>query len=214
MASVKKQKPVKINVPSNDDKALSWARHVYDMIKETNPALIKQENIVNAYNAFVEITNKNKNALTLITYKPAFRKKYNEGIVIGFTKHGQITGISYDLTYSINKKECLLFKEITDAYYVLFELIKTEVVPYMECKHTEYMRKVNINDHTKQLKRQEQALLNLSSRFDANIQYYERSIHSLSIQYEQDHKRYTKYIEDLRAKLSDLGDLGDLSANE
>jgi len=211
MASSKK-KAVKINIPSKDDKALSWTRHVYDIIKETNPNLIKQENIIEAYNAFVEITHKNKDALKLITYKPDFRTKYNKGIVIGFTKDGQITGINYYPTYPINKKDCPHFKEIIDTYYVLFELIKTEVVPYMERKHAEYMHKVNINDYTKQLKRQEQALLNLSSRFDANIQYYERSIHSLSIQYEQDHKRHTKYIEDLRAKLEDLG--GDLSANE
>ena len=201
-AKAAKSPKKKMNVPPRQcDSSLPWAIHVYNIIKESNKSLTTQENVIDAYNAFVESILTLSRISTFRTYIPDYRVKYDSGIVIELMDDFRIKGLHYHM-YPPKNSEAI--KQMVDVYYILFELIKDDAVPYMKRKHEEYMNRMHKSLYTRQLKQHEQNLSAMSIRFDAMMQHYERAMHSLSEQYDKDHHRTMYEIEILKKKLVEL----------
>jgi hypothetical protein len=171
-------------------------------MKESNKSLLTQENVIDAYNAFVDSILKLKDQAKFRTYIPDYRAKYDNGLIIELAPDFRIHGLHYHMYPGQNADAAV--KEMVDTYHVLFELIKGDVVPYMKHKHEEYMNRKHKSLYTRQLKQQEQNLIAMSSRFDSMMQHYERAMQSLSDQYDKDHHRTVYAIEELKKKLAEL----------
>jgi len=202
----------KMNVPPKQcDPSLPWAIHVYTIMKESNKLLLTQENVIDAYNAFVDSILKLKDQAKFRTYIPDYRAKYDNGLIIELAPDFRIHGLHYHMHPGQNADVAV--KEMVDIYHVLFELIKGDVVPYMKHKHEEYMNRKHKSLYTRQLKQQEQILSTMSSRFDSMMQHYERAMQSLSDQYDRDHHRTVYAIEELKKKLANLDGINEVDAD-
>lgn len=165
----KKQKVDKYNgfkVPSRTRKSTKWTIYIYDMIKEAKPELLLVDLVKNAYNNLVDCLIKYEN--TLETYIPNKYYKYGKdgnGIILK-AGYGQIMGIPGRWTYTWDQqsdpviKENLkkYSKEIADIYNILFELIKRDIIPYMEIKNHEIKTKKDIEYYHNQMEKLENSI--------------------------------------------------------
>jgi len=200
-----KEKPAKIIILSkNCDNSLFWAYHIYTMIKESNRALLKQQNVITSYNAFVDCCLKAKDSIKFRTFVPDYRISYNRGIVVGITDDLQLTGVIYQTAPISPHITGPVLKEIFETYTILFELIKDSVTPYMKQKYSEYMIRKHKSIYAHKLKRDERMLVTLSTRFHSDMQYYESTMSRLSSTYEKEHKKLLENIETSRNRLEQL----------
>ena len=113
----------KMNVPPSNTKitSLPWTIHIYNMIKSANPSLLTQDNVIDAYNNLIECLTKYNTQIS--TYKPYHYQKYSHGIIL--------TNKMNVLCWNVYRKEDIV-EEIYTIYMKLYELIQTDVVPYMK----------------------------------------------------------------------------------
>jgi hypothetical protein len=143
------------NVPlKSGPKSTKFCYYIYTMIKEANLSLLEKDDVKTAYNNFVECCKKYDE--NLITWAPDGRDKYCRNIKplevqnsrlpdpfkrlpmrwkyeSGRTMYLETTGKTQ--TYE---------EDIMNTYMVLYELIKRDVVPYMETKDWERRNKKDV----------------------------------------------------------------------
>jgi hypothetical protein len=152
---VKKEKKDKYNnfkVPSRTGPSSTRGiHHIYDMIKEAAPTLLQRDDVRNAFNNYVDCLRKYDGTLT--SWSPSRGSKYDAGIKI-YEKdnNSHLKGLlcrfnyEYDSWKSIDIKNKLRDEsnDILNAYKPLYDLIKRDVVPYMEIKQWELKSKKDI----------------------------------------------------------------------
>jgi len=128
-----------------------WPRHIYTIIKECNPAFLQRIDIHNAYQHLME-------GLLLYTphmmrsYEPYTTDKYNKGIHIQVIE--ELIEESISAHNPLSRQEFkVAAMDIMTRYSVLYNLIKHEVVPYMERKSLEAKVEKMTKEHTHNLKR-------------------------------------------------------------
>lgn len=141
--------------------------HIYDMIKEANPELLGKDNVKKAFNDFVDCLKKYD---TLESYSPK-NKRYIKGIKIventENTCFDNFKDINCRFTYENNryrdseinaklKKDCF---DIINSYIPLYELIKRDVVPYMELKQWEIQSKKEIQKYHNLIEKEENIII-------------------------------------------------------
>jgi hypothetical protein len=135
---------LKFNVPSGNSGA--WAIHIYNLIKHANKALVKNNDVCLAYNNFVECLHKNSPRFqTWIPhnqYKNGFRLHSNPESFYGIP--GRYITHSYTNMNRDDLDECL--NDIVNNYMPLYNLVKDDVIPYMETKYAHECRKKEIKD--------------------------------------------------------------------
>lgn len=171
----------KVPPKNGRNKSIRWCYHVYHMIEEAAPTLLKDENVKNAYNNVIDCCMKYEGRLD--TWIPAKYHKYSHGIKPETsTTYGYFKGMTlrfnneYDAYHNANLKQEFktISEEILKTYNVLYDLIKRNVVNYMEIKaHEEKGKK--------------------------DIEYYHRAMEKL----ERDIKAYEQAIETARRSISD-----------
>ena len=132
-------------VPDKKIPSTRWTIHVYDMIKEAQPELLQREDVRTAYNNLVECLREYDGLLE--SYIPSRYSKYNSGIDL--LKRGiEIFHCHpfrwiYDNDFTIPNRNEIVRKrqefrvEFEKFYTPLFDLIKRDVIPYMELKQHE-----------------------------------------------------------------------------
>ena len=139
-------------VPNKDILSTRWAIHVYNMIKEAREELLQREDVRVAYNNLVEGLLKYDGLLQ--SYIPTKYSKYNTAIDL--LKRGiEIFHCHpfrwiYDNDFTIPNRNEIVRKrqefrvEFEKFYTPLFDLIKRDVIPYMELKQHEINSKWKI----------------------------------------------------------------------
>ena len=161
-------------VPVRTRKSTKWAIYIYDMIKEAKPELLSVDLVRDAYNNLVDCLIKYEN--TLETSVPNKYYKYSKdgnGIVPKSDHYSDLMGIPGHWSYTWQQKNDPIIKEqikkdskdITDTYKVLYELIKRDIVPYMELKQHEIRSKKDIEYYHNQME-----------KLERDIKMYEQSI--------------------------------------
>lgn len=173
----------KVPPKNGRNKSIRWCYHVYHMIEEAAPTLLQDENVKNAYNNVIDCCMKYEGRLD--TWIPAKYHKYTHGIKLENSSgygYGYFKGMplrfnnEYDAYNNANLKQEFktISEEILKTYNVLYDLIKRNVVNYMEIKaHEEKGKK--------------------------DIEYYHRTMEKL----ERDIKAYEQAIETARRSISE-----------
>ena len=180
----KKVKVDKFNgfkVPSGKGKfpSIRWCRHVYDMIEEANPALLKRDDVRDAYNAVIDCCRKYDG--TLESWIPSKYNKYRDGVKPNpLNKYSQLQSLPCRFTYEYDtwnnpdlkmrlQTECA---DIIKSYTVLYDLIKRDVVPYMETKQHEINCKKTIEFYQHNMENLEKKI----KEFERHIETYRKTI--------------------------------------
>ena len=156
--TTKKPKALKnngFNVPKrNAYTSTNACIYIYNMIKETNDILVKREDVREAYNNFVECCIRYNNCL--YSHIPPKSQMYHHKLLpfLGFDVSIETGCLPFGFRYPVtssaiineenNKKKKDVTKEVLESYIVLYELIKRDVIPYMEIKSWEIISKRDI----------------------------------------------------------------------
>ena len=162
------QKAKKWNVPgkTNAPRSLTWARHVYLMIRECNKAcnnrLLENEDARLAYNHLVHVLTECSGSIrTSIPFK---RHRYIKGI--------DINDISCYIHCLPNVPEDgTFYATIRIAYQPLYAHLKYTVVPYMEQIQLEKQKDVDIAQYRACRDRAVKKMMKLTERYEkeANV---------------------------------------------
>lgn len=185
----KKEKFNGFTVPDKRD-AMKGCIHMYDMIKEANPELLDREDVKKAYNDFVALCKKYD---TLDSWIPSKSYKYIQNIKLEPESDNQyyiFRGLNFKWTNMYNNWNNPTIRaelmdntnDILNSYTILYDLIKRDVVPYMERKEWERTKDKNIEAYNNQI-----------ARYEDDIKAFEKTI-----------KSYEKHITDTRAKICEL----------
>ena len=135
--------------------------HIYGMIKEANPTLLERDDVKKAFNDFVDCLSKYEDKL--VSSIPRKGYKYNNGIkIINNNENNCIQNIKFlslefthCMEYETKKVECM---NIINVYIPLYELIKHDVIPYMEMKHWEINSKNEVEYYHNRIEKQEELI--------------------------------------------------------
>jgi hypothetical protein len=142
------------NVPlKSGAESTQFCYYMYTMIKETNLSLLEKDDIKTAYNNFVDCCKKYDE--NLITWVPEGDDKYHRCITpygVPIIPH-EVQNSKYPFPfkhlpmrwkYYMPDKLQTEAEDIMNHYMVLYELIKRDVVPYMETKYWEITDKKRV----------------------------------------------------------------------
>ena len=165
-------------VPDKKIITTRWTIHVYDMIKEAQPELLQRDDVRTAYNNLVECLRKYDGLLA--SYIPSKYSKYNSGIDFDYVANGVAVFNchpfrwlpEHDYTnHKSNeqrdeniKKKIEFIVELEKVYTPLFDLIKRDVIPYMELKQHEINSKYTIQRLHYQMEKVEKSIKMYESR--------------------------------------------------
>ncbi len=177
---VEKQKTVKtkvdkyngFKVPDKKTPSTRWAIYLYDMIKEAKPDLLKREDVRNEYNNLITCLRKYDGFIE--SSIPSKYYKYNRGIDIIGKGVNVLNGWEFrwihDNAYNnpqrnvYSEKKTEFNTEIKQVYAPLYELIKRDIIPYMELKQHEITSKSQIERYHYQMGKVERAIKVYESR--------------------------------------------------
>ena len=184
------------NVPNRRTQPQNmWPKHIYTIIKECNPAFLQRTDIHAAYQHLME-------GLLLYaprimrSYEPYKDDKYKKGIHIQVIEELIAESIS---TYNaVSRQEFqVAATDIMTRYSVLYELIKHEVVPYMERKNREAKVAKETKNHEKNLQR----CINAHTRL---TQQHAREQAALEQKYREKGLRLQRLISEYQQKIDAL----------
>ena len=159
-------------VPDKKIITTRWTIHVYDMIKEARLELLQREDVRTAYNNLIDCLRKYDGLLE--SYIPSKYSKYNSGIDFDYIANGvavfnchpfrwlpehDYTNHKSNEQRDVNiKKKIEFIVELEKVYTPLFDLIKRDVIPYMELKQHEINSKYTIQRLHYQMEKVERSI--------------------------------------------------------
>ncbi len=161
----KKDKYNGFTVPNKTD-PLRACNHMYEMIKEAAPDLLNREDVKKAYNDFVAMC---RTYDRLESWIPSKSYKYRQNIKLD-NKYAHeyyvFKGLNfrwpnlYNIMNNPVTKEDIIndTNKILNSYIVLYDLIKRDVVPYMERKEWERTKDKDIEEINNQIARCEESI--------------------------------------------------------
>lgn len=164
---VKKDKYNDFKVPSRTGPSSTRCiNHLYDMIKEAQPLLLQRDDVRIAFNNYVDCLRKYDGTLT--SWSPGRDSKYNVGIKL-IENNSYLKGLCGRFNYEYDSWKSLEIKnklkdesnDILNAYKPLYDLIKRDVVPYMETKNWKLKSKKEIEHYHNQIEKLEKDIKTL-----------------------------------------------------
>jgi hypothetical protein len=144
------------------------------MIKEAAPTLLESDDVRTAFNNFVDCLRKYDD--TLESWVPPKYSKYDSGIMLNEKdKYSYLKGLpcrfkgEYESWRNTDTKKKMMddANDVLSTYRPLYDLIKRDIVPYMEIKHWELKSKKDIECYHRSME-----------KLENDIKVYERSIES------------------------------------
>lgn len=178
----KAPKPKKIvwnvPVPRAAIRSTHWARHIYTMIKEANPALLQRDEIRDAYNNLVNCLIAHRDSL--MSYSPYPGSKYHQGINYDTLQAFSSSRIMSILPESQLKLTPERFKSMVATIYAtyepLYQLIKDDVVPYMTRIVTERENKSKKDSYTRNLNRLLEQQMKTIRQYQTTMAFMQKEI--------------------------------------
>lgn len=173
-----------------------WPRHIYTIIKECNPTFLQQTDIHQAYHHLME---------GLVSYTPRTMRsgepyvgdRYHQGIHIQVIEELITEAISAQHNASRQEFQAAAM-DIMARYSVLYDLIKHEVVPYMERKNREVKVEKEKKNHSQNLQR----CINAHTRLS---QQHAAAQAELEQKFKEKERYLQRQISEHQAKLDALG---------
>jgi hypothetical protein len=219
----KKEKKVKLNlIPrSQRNHAMGWTHHIHKIIKEAKPALLNDPRVILAFNHLVDVLLQH-NAHIITTFGDSRYTKYTSGIDITdieSLKKGcrvRLNSVFFDKDhnrYVIRSEyygrhdvktpeqqamEQTIYEDVLKAYLSLFDLIKQDVIPFMEQRAKAMKEKQNSD-----------RILALSERMENLQTAYEKEIarrQALIARFTQSHERQMAGLRSSMMVLMQQGD--------
>lgn len=211
-AATAENPPVKAcRVPTlrTEIKSTLWAHHVHSIIKEFAPDLLKREDVIDAFNSFVDCLAKYDNDFE--SYIPTKRKRYHVGFIYEKLKFQRYLDENIPGQFKnedqvwrnrqLSSVHAHIIQDILETYKVLYDLVKRDVLPPLErIIHEEQVKRLapiyrrDIEAYqthmTKEEKRHEQTIASENERHKDVMDYL--------------HKAMSHKIEDLRALMEDF----------
>ena len=174
VAKVKVDKYSGFKVPIKTRVSTKWTIYIYDMIKEAKPELLESDAVKIAYNNLVECLIKYE-GWQLETWIPPKYQKYNTGIKPKKDSYGYSQSLPVRWNYTWQQQNDPIIKaeikektdDIINTYIILYDLIKRDVVPYMELK-----------EHTRKSKKDIDYFHRVMEKLENDIKVWERAIES------------------------------------
>ena len=173
-----------------------WPRHIYTIIKECNPTFLQRTDIHAAYHHLME---------GLVSYTPRTMRsgepyvgdRYHQGIHIQVIEELITEAISAQHNASRQEFQAAAL-DIMARYAVLYDLIKHEVVPYMERKSHEVKVEKEKKRHSQNLQR----CINAHTRLS---QQHAAAQAELELKFKEKERYLQRQISEHQAKLDALG---------
>jgi len=150
---------------------LRWARHIYTMIRECDKALLKREDMRDAFNHLVQILLDHNTIIQ--TTAPYRRRRYTHGITV--TNNNMYSNIRDYVHAGPQMKTHDQYLDtvstIYEAYQPLYELLKDTVVPFMEKKYKEMCNKRDLKIYQRKLDKSIQQMMKLNDRYEKESSY-------------------------------------------
>lgn len=199
---IKEKKPTKkrFHVPQKGVSGyggLKWGRHIYNGIKKMAPALLNDEAVMDAYNAFIAVM-----AIEQPVYLgiPNGEYKYLHGI--SMEDHATIpvhctfmTHMGQYTSAELQAKKQKIITEYRAAYLPLYELIKRVIVPIIETQKVERRIKKLVAYNTTMLMKVIQKQNRMRAALEYKIQQHDSEIVTYKKLIEQE-KNQTRRIFD------------------
>jgi len=166
----------KCNVPSKREGTTTrfWPIHIYAMMKEASPALLEREDVIDAYNHFVECIDTYNG--TIYTLLPSSRVRYALTTIKVNKRELVYAKLLRITTKSFAQQEKEMEDNIYTAYYPLYELIKRDVVPYMEKKDHERKVEEARKQSIKDIQRLKELEVRYAEQYQSAVKCYERNM--------------------------------------
>ena len=185
----KKPQILRIRIPSKKSRFTStiWMHHVLTMMKEANPVLVKNEKVIIAFNNVVECLKKYNDVIQTRLPLPYNKYTHTQGITLQtlndnyIERYGRyglfgIPGQLKDAYRNITPENTVIYNEVLNnihnIYAPLYELIKRDVIPYMERKEHENRNKSMVRACRRRIQHLERKRNNLEK-------YHQRIIQSI-----------------------------------
>lgn len=180
VAKVEKPKRVVLRVLKTAEHvpATLWTAHLHRMIKEANPALLKDPAVISAFHVLIEVLFKHQDHIH--SFVPSANCKYLDGVNLDAHPEDPLRDICEVRWQSVSQcpetgrtvirsryyrskegqstEEKAVRDEVIAVYRVLFDLVKGDVLPYMKRKMSEMMAKRQerrIQDYMERMDRQQ-----------------------------------------------------------
>lgn len=181
-----------------------WLRLIHQFVKEVKPSLLKEEPFIKAFNGLIQFMIRNTD--NIITYIPLQKQfAYETPLVFNMSHSSPLKGFPISIlssfvvipnnqlryTYGrfISNRELYssvlteegnqLIRELYDAYQPVYELIKTDIIPYVEKKKKRTVMEIKIRESKRFLN-------HYNKKFDRRRDVYERGIERITKQYDRD----------------------------
>jgi chaperonin cofactor prefoldin len=173
---------------------IKYCLYIYNMIKEANPSLLESDDVKNAYNNFVECCSKYDRlvSITIVGSEKYHRKiqpldddKYNDPFKGLPLRWKYRVAARHPITMTNFEEEDEDTKKIIATYMILYELIKRDVVPYMEIKAWEKTSKEYIQYYNESI-----------MRLEGDVKKYSGKLEKLDIQV----KKYSDNLDKIRER--------------
>lgn len=215
----KKEKPPTLRLihPSKGIHSTIWTLHVYRIMKEANPALIRRPDIIEAFNALVQYLIDQSNHI--LSYNLSTHLRYTLGVNIDTNPPNHpLRGMCevrmncmslnpatrryifhniyprLDRIPDLTPEGQAIQDRIVTLYRALFHLIREDVVPYMEQKEKEQRRKEC-----------ERTVEKLVERMEVEQDRYDREMKDMRERMVRKEKNHEKRMEDFRKQIIACG---------
>ena len=193
-----------------------WTHHLHHLMKEANPALLKREDVIRAFNRLVDVLVEHQTHV--YTISPNLSNRYEENTVIpDMSKtHKELSIVCHVEMNSVyrdpgtgrmvihrryyrphapipTKEEFHISKQILDAYLPLLDLIRGDILPYMERMRAAAKNKYITREIQKLMERMDRAQAN----FERDLEYRKRALDAFVSRHETEMSRTRKLIADL-----------------
>ena len=195
-----------------------WLRLIHQFVKEIKPSLLKEEPFIKAFNRLIEFMIRNND--NMITYIPLQKQfAYETPLVFNMSHSSALKGFPVCIlssfvvipnsSYRLNNRFISnrelhsmvltedgnqLIRELYDVYQPVYELIKTDVIPYVEKKKKRTVMEIKMRESKRFLN-------HYNKKFDRRRDVYERGIERLTKQYDRDVIYLQNKIKEITDKL-------------
>lgn len=185
---LKREKAAKkvLNIPvAGAPRVLNWATHIYVLIKACHPMFLKDDNVIDAYNAFVQrLTHYSTEIFTMIPYGPS---RYHVGVIVerevktftgeekfSFGYGTSIRSINRTTSQKLNEIEA----DILTHYLPLYNLVSMKLVPWANQKYFQMRNTPLIARYKKHIQKIEIQMAKSTRMYEQTIQNCKQKIAS------------------------------------
>ncbi len=180
---------LKMKYPRNSKKINCQLRWYYDMMKECNPAMLDNEEIIKAYNALVDVCHKYYDDLypSYMYSRKCYKYLYDLFMYTGQSQWNKWAGFQAcfpcENDYYGAKKTNINFdvarEEILACYKTFYDLVHKDLHSYMEKKEKERSTLKRIERYKAYIAKIERSIQKATSRYEVSLTYYKNELKKL-----------------------------------